>query len=72
MVEKMFEINGIIIFLGLLGCGKIMVVIYLLGKKWYDWIFWKICVLEELLYLEKDKKIIILIDNIFFCRLIDL
>lgn len=63
----MFVVNGIVIFIGLLGCGKIMVVIYLLGKGQYDWMFRKICDLEELLYIEKDKKFLILIDNIFFC-----
>lgn len=70
--EKMFEKNGIIIFSGPPGCGKTMAAIHLLGKKRHDWTFRKIRVLEELSYLEKDKKTIILIDNIFFRRPIDL
>lgn len=41
-VESVFVINDIVVFIGLLGCGKMMVVIYLICKKLYDWIFRKI------------------------------
>lgn len=70
--EKTFETNDIIIFTGPPGCGKTMAAIHLLGKKRHDWTFRKIRVWEELSYLEKDKKTIILIDNIFFRTPIDL
>lgn len=70
--EKMFEGNGIIIFTGPPGCGKTMAAIHLLGKRRHDWTFRKIRDLEELSYMEKDKKSLILIDNIFFRRPIDL
>lgn len=70
--EKMFETNGIIIFTGPPGCGKTMAAIHLLGKKGQDRTFRKIRVLEELSYIEKDKKSLILIDNIFFRRPMDL
>lgn len=70
--EKMFEGNGIIIFTGPPGCGKTMAAIHLLGKRRHDWTFRKIRDLEELSYIEKDKKSLILIDNIFFRRPIDL
>lgn len=70
--EKMFETNGIIIFTGPPGCGKTMAAIHLLGKKQPDWTFRKIRVLEELSYIENDKKSLILIDNIFFRRPMDL
>lgn len=70
--EKMFEGNGIIIFTGPPGCGKTMAAIHLLGKRWHDWTFRKIRDLEEFSYIEKDKKSLILIDNIFFRRPIDL
>lgn len=44
-----------------------MVVIYLLEKENCDnWIFRKIFVWEELLFIENDKKFLVFIDNIFF------
>lgn len=65
-VKKIFVINGIVIFKGLFGCGKIMVVVYLIGENLYDCIFRKICFLDELIYIEKDEKFVVFIDNIFF------
>lgn len=65
-VKKIFDINGIVIFIGLFGCGKIMVVVYLIGKVLKNCIFRKICFWEELVYIDDDKKFIFLIDNIFF------
>lgn len=65
-VKKIFDINGIVIFIGLFGCGKIMVVVYLIGEVMKNCIFRKICFWEELVYIDNDKKFIFLIDNIFF------
>lgn len=70
--EKMFAANGIVIFTGPPGCGKTMAAIHLLGKGQHDWTFRKIRDLEELSYIEKDKKSLILIDNIFFRRPIEM
>lgn len=70
--EKMFAANGIVIFTGLPGCGKTMAAIHLLGKGQHGWTFRKIRDLEELSYIEKDKKSLILIDNIFFRRPIEM
>lgn len=69
--EKIFQANGIIIFTGPPGCGKTMAAIHLLRKGLRDWTFRKIRNLKELSYIEKDKKSLILIDNIFFRRPID-
>lgn len=69
----MFQANGIIIFTGPPGCGKTMAAIHLLEKENCDnWTFRKISAWEELSFIENDKKSLILIDNIFFRRLIDL
>lgn len=70
--EKMFAANGMVIFTGPPGCGKTMAAIHLLGKGQHDWTFRKIRDLEELSYIEKDKKSLILIDNIFFRRPIEM
>lgn len=64
-VKKVFYINGIVIFIGLFGCGKIMVVVYLIRENLYKSIFRNICLWEELLYIDKDEKVIVFIDNIF-------
>lgn len=71
-VEVVFNKNGIVVFIGLFGCGKMMVVVYLIWKELYDWIFRKIYLLEELLYIDEDEKFLVFIDNIFFCRMMDL
>lgn len=71
MVEVVFNKNGIVVFIGLFGCGKLMVVIYLIWKELYDWIFRKLYLLEELVYID-DDKFLVFIDNIFFCRMMDL
>lgn len=71
MVEVVFNKNGIVVFIGLFGCGKIMVVVYLIRKELYDWIFRKLYLLEELVYID-DNKFLVFIDNIFFCRMMDL
>lgn len=71
MVEVVFNKNGIVVFIGLFGCGKIMVVIYLIWKELYDWIFRKLYLLEEFVYIDEDK-FLVFIDNIFFCNMMDL
>lgn len=71
-VENMFLKNGIVVFIGLFGCGKIIVVIYLICKELYDWNFRKICLWEEFLYIDEDLYFLVFIDNIFFCRMMDL
>lgn len=68
----MFNKNGIVVFIGLFGCGKIIVVIYLICKELCDWIFRKICLWNELFYIVEDMKFLVFIDNIFFCRIMDL
>lgn len=70
--EKIFKANGIIIFTGPPGCGKTMAAIHLLGKENCDWTFRKISAWEELSFIENDIKSLVLIDNIFFRRPIDL
>lgn len=71
MVEVVFKKNGIVVFIGLFGCGKIMVVIYLIWKELYDRIFRKLYLLEEFVYIDEDK-FLVFIDNIFFCNMMDL
>lgn len=72
MVDVVFNKNGIIVFIGLFGCGKLIGGggIYLIWKELYDWIFRKLYLLEELVYI--DEKFLVFIDNIFFCRMMDL
>lgn len=71
--EKMFQADGIIIFTGPPGCGKTMAAIHLLEKENCDnWTFRKISAWEELSFIENDKNSLVLIDNIFFRRPIDL
>lgn len=66
-VEKIFFKESVVIFIGLLGCGKMLVVIYLIWKMYdWDWIFRKVCFWEELLYVKNDEKFLVFIDNIFF------
>lgn len=70
--KKIFDTNGIVIFTGSPGCGKTMAAIHLIGEARENCIFRKIRSWEELAYIDNDKKSIVLIDNIFFRRTIDL
>lgn len=70
--KKIFDTNGIVIFTGLPGCGKTMAAVHLIGEAQKNCTFRKIRSWEELAYIDNDKKSILLIDNIFFRRTIDL
>lgn len=75
-VEEIFDKNGIVILIGLFGCGKIIVVIYIIFKIIYQkdiyWIFRKIYFWEELQYVDDDKYVLVFIDNIFFRSMLDM
>lgn len=75
-VEEIFDKNGIVILIGLFGCGKIIVVIYIIFKIIYqkdiNWIFRKIYFWEELQYVDDDKYVLVFIDNIFFRSMLDM
>lgn len=70
--KKIFDTNGIVIFTGPPGCGKTMAAVHLVGEALKNCTFRKIRSWEELAYIDNDKKSILLIDNIFFRRTIDL
>lgn len=70
--KKIFDTNGIVIFTGPPGCGKTMAAVHLIGEALKNCTFRKIRSWEELAYIDDDKKSILLIDNIFFRRTIDL
>lgn len=70
--KKIFDTNGIVIFTGPPGCGKTMAAVHLVGEALKNCTFRKIRSSEELAYIDNDKKSILLIDNIFFRRTIDL
>lgn len=74
-VEEIFFSKGIVIFLGLFGCGKIMVVVYLLLKLFEEdkyLMFRKIFRWEEMVYIDEDEKFLVFIDNIFLNGMMDL
>lgn len=70
--KKIFDTNGIVIFTGSPGCGKTMAAIHLIVEARKNCTFRKIRSWEELAYIDNDEKSILLIDNIFFRRTIDL
>lgn len=69
--EQMFEKYGVAILTGSSGCGKTIGAIHLILKQSKSWIFQRIRSWKELSYIEKDKKTIILIDNIFYQKNVD-
>lgn len=70
--KKIYDTNSIVIFTGPPGCGKTMAAVHLIGESLENCTFRKIRSWEELAYIDNDKKSILLIDNIFFRRTIDL
>lgn len=70
--KKIFETNGIVIFIGPPGCGKTMAAVHLIREKLHDSTFRNIRSWEELSYIDEDKKSIVFIDNIFLRRTMDL
>lgn len=71
--KKIFDTHGIVIFTGPPGCGKTMAAVHLIGKSLEkNCTFRKIRSWEELAYIKFDEKSILLIDNIFFRRTIEL
>lgn len=70
--KKTFDTNGIVIFTGPPGCGKTMAAVHLIIEALNNCTFRKIRSWKELAYIDNDKKSILLIDNIFFRRTIDL
>lgn len=52
--------------IGLFGCGKMCVVVYLIFEYMLlNWMFRKINCWEDLLLVNKDNRIVFLIDNMF-------
>lgn len=70
--KKIFETNGIVIFIGPPGCGKTMAAVHLIREKLHDSTFRNIRSWEELSYIDEDKKSIVFIDNIFLRQTMDL
>lgn len=70
--KRIFETNGIVIFIGPPGCGKTMAAVHLILEKLYDSTFRNIRSWEDLSYIDDDKKSMIFIDNIFLRRTMDL
>lgn len=69
--EAVFNKNGIVVFTGPPGCGKTMAAMHLIRKEVHDCTFRKVQSLEELAYIDLDKKSLVFIDNIFFRRTMD-
>lgn len=73
--EEIFNKHGIIILTGPPGCGKTIAAAHLILKqlqKPFDWTFRKINSYEELSFVDKDTKSLLLIDNLFFQKTIEL
>lgn len=68
--EENFHAYGIIIMTGLPGCGKTLAAVHLILKQLLksNWTFRKINTREDLLFVGKNEKTLILIDNMFSDR----
>lgn len=68
--EENFHAQGIIIMTGLPGCGKTLAAVHLILKQLLksNWTFRKINTREDLLFVGKNEKTLILIDNMFSDR----
>lgn len=63
--------SDIVVFTGPPGCRKTMAAVHLIRKELHGSTFRKIYSLEELSYIDEDKKSLVFIDNIFFRRTMD-
>lgn len=72
--EKTFFEKGIVIFSGLPGCGKTMAAAHLILKlleQDMHWTFRKISKWKQLLYIKKDERSLVFIDNVFLSGTMD-
>lgn len=73
--EEIFNKHGIIILTGPPGCGKTIAAAHLILKQLHhasDLTFRKVNSFEELSFVDKDTKTLLLIDNLFFQKTIEL
>lgn len=67
--EEIFHEYGIIIMTGLPGCGKTLAAVHLISKQLNsNWTFRKITSREDLLFVGKNEKTLLLIDNMLLDR----
>lgn len=67
--EEIFHDYGIIIMTGLPGCGKTLAAVHLISKQLNsNWTFRKINSREDLLFVGKNEKTLLLIDNMLLDR----
>lgn len=67
--EEIFHNYGIIIMTGLPGCGKTLAAVHLISKQLNsNWTFRKIKSREDLLFVGKNEKTLLLIDNMLLDR----
>lgn len=67
--EEIFQEHGIIIMTGLPGCGKTLAAVHLILKQLNsNWTFRKIQSREEMSFVGKNEKTLLLIDNMFSDR----